>query len=129
MRQLATYVAIVLLIATALIHLKLYDDGYKDFPNANLGRSFLLNAVACATAAVALWFHRGALSALAGLAVINGTLLGFALSRTDRGVFEFTERGFDPAPEAVLSLVVEIGAAIALLAVLALDTRDARLAR
>ena len=51
---------------------------------------------------------------VAALALVNGTLLAFALSRTDRGIFDFTERGFDPSPEAVLALVFEIGAGVVL---------------
>lgn len=127
-RTCSTIVAAVLLAAGGLIHLRLYGDGYDDFPNANLGRSFLLNAAAGGAAAIALVVHRSTVSALAGLLVANGTLAGFALSRTSRGVFDFTERGFDPAPETALSLVAEIGAAAALLLVLAVDARDARLA-
>lgn len=126
-RMWSTIVAAGLLATSGLIHLRLYGDGYDDFPNANLGRSFLFNAAACGAVAVALVVRRSMLSALAGLLVANVTLAGFALSRTSRGVFGFTERGFDPAPEAVLSLVSEIGAAAALLLVLAVDARDARL--
>ena len=40
------WVAALLVLGSGAIHLKLYFDGYRDFPNANLGRSFLLNAVA-----------------------------------------------------------------------------------
>jgi hypothetical protein len=120
-------IAAALLVVSGAVHLRLYDEGYKDFPDANLGRSFLFNALACAVVAVLLVARRSALSALAGLAVANGTLVGFALSRTDRGVFGFTERGFNPSPDAAVSVAAEIGAAIALLTVLVLDTRDARL--
>jgi hypothetical protein len=122
-------IAATLLVATGALHLRLYFDGYRDFPDQNLGRSFLLNALACGVVAVLVAFHRSTILLLAGLAVANGTLLGFALSRTDRGVFGFTERGFQPSPDASLSLVAEVGAAIALLAAFWLATRDQRGAR
>jgi len=39
-------VAAVAILIGGLVHLQLYLDGYRDFPDANLGRSFLLNVVA-----------------------------------------------------------------------------------
>ena len=111
-------IAAALLVAGGVIHLRLYFDGYRDVPNANLGRSFLLNAAASFGVAALVVVWRSWLAPLAGLLVVNGTLIGFALSRTDRGILDFTEAGFNPRPEAALSLVVEIGAAIVLLALL-----------
>ena len=60
---------------------------------------------------------------VAALAVVNGTLAAFALSRTDRGIFDFTERGFQPSPEAALALVFEIAAGAVLGVLLWLDRR------
>jgi plastocyanin len=48
--------------------------------------------------------------------MVVGTLIAFALSRSDRGVFGFTERGFQPAPQAGLTVTVELVALVALLA-------------
>ena len=105
-------VAAALLAASGVIHLKLWQDGYKDYPDANLGRSFLLNALGSFAIAVALVVWRHWLPLVAGLVTVDATLLAFALSRaTDRGVFGFTEEGFNPSPEAVLALVTEIAAA------------------
>ena len=111
--------------AGGLVHLKLWD-GTKDWPNDNLSRMFLLNVVAsiAAAAAVAVWEHW--LPVLGALAVVNGTLFAFAISRTDVGVpftqvdglGRFEEKGFDPSPEAPLALLFEIGAAAALVFVL-----------
>ena len=100
------------------IHLRLYFDSYRDIPIENVGRSFVLNAVAGGAAAVVVlvWPHRLAL--LAPLVLANATLVAFALSRTDRGIFNFTERGWNPTPDAALSVAVEI--ATGLLAVVAL---------
>src|SRR6516162_776514 len=101
------WVAAALILGGGAIHLKLYFDSYRDFPNANLGRSFLLNAIASLVAAILLVVWRNPLSLLAGLVLVNATLLAFALSRTSNGIFDFTETGFNPSPEAVLSLVFE----------------------
>ena len=84
-------------------------------------RRFLANVIASAVVAVALVVTTHWAAVVAGLAVVNGTLVAFALSRTDRGIFDFTERGFEPSPEAVLALVFEIGAGVVLVVLLGLD--------
>ena len=120
------WVAAALILGVGAIHLKVYFDGYRDFPNANLGRSFLLNAVASLVVAILLVVWRNPLSWVAGLVLVNATLLAFALSRTSNGIFDFTETGFNPSPEAVLSLVFEIGAAVLLLVLLVVEWAGTR---
>jgi hypothetical protein len=112
-------------VAIGALHLRLYFDSYRDVPIENVGRSFVLNAVAsfAAAAIVLVWNHR--LAVLTPLLVADATLIAFALSRTDRGVFNFTERGWDPSPDAALSVVIEIATAIACVAALLLETRRA----
>ena len=102
------------------IHLQLYIESYKDIPIDNIGRSFLLNAVASLTAAavVMLWSHQ--LAPVAPLLLANSTLIAFGLSRTDRGIFGFTERGWSPTPQAAAAVAAEIAAAV--FATLALAT-------
>ena len=102
------------------IHLQLYMESYKDIPIDNIGRSFLLNAVASLTAAavVMLWSHQ--LAPVAPLLLANSTLIAFGLSRTDRGIFGFTERGWSPSPQAAAAVAAEIAAAV--FATLALAT-------
>jgi hypothetical protein len=107
-----------LIVVGGIVHLKLYNDGYKDFPNDNLGRSFLLNAAASAVIAVAVVVAPGVLPLIAGLGLVDGTLLAFALSRGP-GIFGFTEMGWNPSPEAAIALISEIGAAVILLVLLA----------
>jgi hypothetical protein len=114
-------VAAVLVLVGGYIHLKLYFDGYRDIPDANLGRSFLLNAAAAVVVAAALVLWRNVWALVAGLVLVNATLIGFGLSRTSRGIFGFTESGFRPSPEAAISLVVEIGAAVILIALLYME--------
>ncbi len=111
----ARCVAAALVLAGGIVHLRLWLDGYRDIPDSVIGPSFMANFIASVVVAIALVLWRHWVVVVAALALVNGTLLGFALSRTDRGIFDFTERGFDPSPEAVLALVFEIGAAIVLL--------------
>jgi hypothetical protein len=121
--------AAVLVLIGGYIHLKLYFDGYRDIPDANLGRSFLLNAAAAVVVAVALVVWRNVWALVAGLVLVNATLVGFGLSRTSRGIFGFTETGFQPSPEAAISLIVEIGAAVVLIALLYVELREPAPAR
>lgn len=109
-------VAAAAIVTGGLVHLQLYFDGYRDVPNANLGRSFLLNGFGSAVIAVALLARRDVLVRLAAIALVIGTLIAFTLSRTDHAVFGFTEHGFQPSPQAALTLVAEIVALVALLA-------------
>ena len=114
-------VAALLVLAGGVIHLKLYFDGYRDVPNANLGRSFLLNVAASVVVAILLLVWRSPWALVVGIVLVDATLIGFGLSRTSRGVFGFTESGFQPSPEAVLSLVVEIAAAALMIVLLAIE--------
>lgn len=106
-------------LAVGAIHLKLYFDSYRDIPIANIGRGFLFNAVAALGAAIALvlWPHRAA--AVPALLLANATLVGFGLSRSDGGFFEFTELGWNPTPWAAASVFAEIAAAVFATALLA----------
>ena len=117
--RLATAVGCVLIGA---IHLRLYFDTYRHIDD--VGRSFILNAVAAGVAAVIVLLWPSRLAYLAPLLLANATLVAFGLSRTDQGIFDFTERGWNPSPDAVLSVVVEI--ATALLAVVGLVLAGAR---
>lgn len=103
------WVAAAAIAIGGLIHLQLYFDGYRDFPNANLGRSFVLNGVSSIVVACAMVVRRDALVRLAGVGVLAGTLVAFFVSRTDSGIFGFAEKGLNPSPQALLTLVLEIG--------------------
>lgn len=96
-------------LVSGLVHLQLYFDGYRDFPlDANFGRSFILQAVASVVVAIALLVTRHAAARVAGIVVLGGTLVAFALSRTDRGIFQFTEVGLNPSPQALISLLAGV---------------------
>jgi plastocyanin len=106
--------AAIALLTGGLVHLQLYFDGYRSFPDANLGRSFIANGVASAVIAAALLVRRDALLRLAGIGVALGTLGAFAMSRTGDGVFGLRETGLDPSPQALIAMVAEIAAVAAL---------------
>jgi hypothetical protein len=103
----------VMLAVSGLIHAELYH-GYRYL--ANIGPAFLAQAsvfVALAVLIVVggpLW-----LMWLAGLAAC-GSLAGFALSRTV-GLFGFVEHGWEPAPQAVVSVGVEVLTVVLCLAI------------
>lgn len=112
----ARLIAAAFVLVGGLLHLQLWADGYRDVPDANLGRSFVANGVASVVVATALVLRRDAVVRLAAIGLSVATLAAFALSRTDRGVFGFTEQGLQPAPQAALTLVAEIGAIVLLAA-------------
>ncbi len=64
--------------------------------------------------AVALLFRREVLVRLAAAGLLVGTLVAFALSRSDVEVFGFTETGLNPSPQAAIALAAEIIGLIAL---------------
>ena len=99
-------------LVSGAVHLKLYDDAYRDVPNYMLGRSFLANAVASGVVAVLLVHWRSRWSLLAGLAIAVGTLAAFSWSRLGQGIFGFSEKGLQPAPEVVVALAAEVLAVV-----------------
>jgi hypothetical protein len=109
------------LVATGgYVHLCLYRHGYRAIPKIGVG--FLLQAVTSAVVVAALLVGPHVVGRLAhvtdGLAdtltrataavLAAGTLVAFALSRTSHGLFNFRERGLEPAPQALLALVSEV---------------------
>ena len=125
----ARCLAAILVLGGGIVHLRLWLDGYKDIPDSAIGPSFLANFFASVVVAIALVLWRHWAVVVAALALVNGTLLAFAVSRTDREVFNnYSPHGFDPSPEAVLALVFEIGAGVVLVwllyRVLTDDERD-----
>jgi plastocyanin len=103
---------------SGLVHLQLYFDGYRDFPDENLGRSFLLNAVASVVLTVALVFRHEFVVRLAAAVLLVATLAAFAMSRTDSGIFGLTERGLAPSWQAAVTLIAEIVGLVLLVATL-----------
>ncbi len=111
-------VGAVLSITGGAAHLWLYRHGYRDVPNATLGRSFLGHAAASGAVAVALvtfadplWRR---LACLAGVGLAISGLIAIAISRTSSGLFGFSEHGLQPAPEGLIVVGAEIGMIVVL---------------
>lgn len=115
--------AIAILIGGA-VHLKLYDDAYRDVPNYMLGRSFLANVAASGLVVVLLMQWTAKWRFATGLALAAGTLGAFVRSRIGHGIFGFSEHGLQPSPEALIALVAELVAVAACLYGLARRTWD-----
>jgi hypothetical protein len=98
------------LAATGYLHTDLYLHGYRSIPF--VGVSFLLLASGSFAVAVLLIASGSPVLRLLAAGLVAGALFGFLLSRTV-GLFGFTERGLDPAPQALLSLLFEVGVLVA----------------
>ena len=107
--------AAVTLAISGYIHAQLYLDGYR-FIHA-IGVMFLIQAAASFAVATLLLaaslLPAPALIQLVAAGAALGALGGFAASRTV-GVFGFTERGFQPAPQALLSVLAEVATVLLL---------------
>ena len=100
------------LAASGLLHAQLYLHGYRTIPG--IGPAFLLQASGSLAVALLLTLNSTIVLRLAAAALAAGALR-FIASRTI-GVAGFVEYGLQPAPQALISLLVET-AALALLAV------------
>ena len=98
------------LVWSAVIHLMLWSDGYKDI--STIGPLFLVQGIACIVLAVAIvafrWLALIVAGAVAGVATAVGLLLTASV-----GLFGYVESL--TVPYAALSLAVEFTAAFVLL--------------
>jgi len=108
------------------VHWCLYRQGYRTIPKIGVG--FLLQVVASVIVAAALLLGPRCLArmghvtdrfaaimiGLAAAALAAGTLVAFALTRTPGGLFNFQERGLQPAPQALIALAAEAGVLVVL---------------
>src|ERR1700710_2697654 len=101
------------LAGSGVIHAQLYLTGYRTIPW--IGPAFLLQASGSFAVALLLLLSFAAVPRLAAAAIASRTI----------GVLGFVEYGLLPAPQALISVLVEIGA-LALLAVPFLDRTAAR---
>ena len=95
------------LAVSGVIHAQLYLHGYRTIPG--IGPAFLLQASGSGAVALLLLFSSAAVLRLAAAALAAGAMVGFIASRTI-GVFGFVEYGLQPAPQALISVLVEITA-------------------
>jgi hypothetical protein len=99
---------------TGYVHASLYlNQDYRAIPT--IGPAFLLLSSASFAVAALLLAGTSPVPRVGAVGVAVGALGGFIMSRTI-GVAGFTERGLQPAPQAALSLITELGALTLLLA-------------
>jgi hypothetical protein len=92
------------LVVSAVSHAYLYAHGYREIPT--IGPGFLVQASVFLAVAALLLVGGPEWLVWAARALSIGALGAFALSRTV-GIAGFTERGWDPAPHAAVSVVAE----------------------
>jgi len=98
---------------TGYVHADLYlNNGYRVIHV--VGPGFLLLSSGAFAVAALLLIGGSPVLRLGAAAVAAGALGGFVMSRTV-GVFGFTETGLQPAPQALISLISELGALALLL--------------
>jgi hypothetical protein len=134
-----TLASAALIVAGGYVHFCLYSHGYRSIPT--IGPAFLLQFTSSAAIAIALVLARGwvrtgrhrvsiaQLARFAGIGLGVGTLAALAVAHTSGGLFGFREIGLKPAPQTLITIIVEYAAAV-LLAIAMLCSRfAARLAR
>jgi hypothetical protein len=115
--------AALLVLAGGLIHLHLWDGGYRNVDN--VGVMFLLNAVSSIVIAVVLVTWRHWIPVFAAFGLVIGSLVAFGVSRMGwdiLGFAGFEENGWNPSPEAAAAVIVETVAAVLLVWLLAAST-------
>lgn len=98
--------AAALLAAIGWVHTDLYLHGYRAIPT--VGPMFLLLASASFAVAVLMLASESLVLRLLAIGLAGSALIGFLMSRTI-GVFGFVEHGWQPVPDAVLSVLFEFG--------------------
>lgn len=110
------------LATSGYIHAQLYIDGYRYIHV--VGVLFLLQAAASfalsALLLVGAVLRPSVLIDLGAVGAAAGALAGFVASRTV-GVFGFIEHGFQPSPQALVSVLVEVATLVLLGAVFAVS--------
>ncbi|MEV6417844.1 hypothetical protein [Kribbella sp. NPDC051718] len=110
----------ICLAVVGFIHAQLYVRSYHAIPY--IGTSFRWDAAASFAIALLLLIRNAPVLRLAALALCLSGLGGFIGSRTV-GLFGFTERGWQPAPQALLSVLAWVVALAVLLAPFAWQLR------
>jgi hypothetical protein len=118
--RLTRLAAAILLGAGGVMHFDLWREGYRHIPR--IGPLFMANFVMSIALAGALAVSRRRSFAVAGIALAVGSLAALVLSRTI-GVLGFTEMIW--TPQAINTLLSEVGVIVALGPVLILQFRAA----
>jgi hypothetical protein len=100
------------LAVVGYIHAQLYVRSYHAIPY--IGTSFRWDAAASFAVAVLLLVRNATVLRIVAIGLCLSGLGGFVGSRTV-GLFGFTERGWQPAPQALLSVLAWVVALVVLL--------------
>ncbi len=95
----------VALFVSGVSHAYLYVHGYQHIPM--IGTAFMVQASVSFAFAVLILIRGPSWLQWAAAAVAGGALIAFVLSRTV-GFFGFSERGWQPAPHAAISVIAEL---------------------
>ena len=109
---LARYVAATAVAVGGYQHFDLYRHSYHAI-NA-IGPLFALNVIVSAGLTAALLTRSDRTTRYAAIAFTAATLLAFVVSRTV-GLLGFKETGWNPSPQAAITLAAETSALLALL--------------
>ncbi len=93
------------LAVSATSHAYLYIHGYRHIPM--IGTAFLIQASVSFALAALIIAGGPAWLQWAAAAVAGGSVVAFVLSRTV-GILGFSERGWEPAPHAAISVAAEV---------------------
>lgn len=93
------------LVVSGVSHAQLYVHGYHHIPT--IGNAFVLQASVSFAVAALIAVGGPAWLRWVAVGVAGGALVAFALSRTV-GIFGFAEKGWEPAPHAMLSAAAEV---------------------
>ena len=122
--------AAVAILISGIVHLDLYfNQGYRfASPNANFGRSILLNAIASGLIATALVVRKDWFIKAGGIIFSASTIAIFAYTHSSHTFLGYSHGGpaFEPSPQAQIALIVQIASIVLLVAALvpAVDTED-----
>ena len=122
--------AAVAILISGIVHLDLYfNRGYRfASPNANFGRSLLLNAIASGLIATALVLRKDWFIKAGGIIFSASTIAVFAYTHSSHTFLGYSHGGpaFEPSPQAQIALIVQIASIVLLAAALlpAADTED-----
>jgi hypothetical protein len=123
----ATRITIAATLAVSgYIHAQLYITGYRYIHV--IGVMFLIQAGASFALALLLPFGGPLTLRIAAAGAAAGALAGFAASRTI-GAFGFTERGLQPSPQSLISILAEAATLLLLIPTLLHVLRRVRAVR
>ncbi|MGI8686622.1 MAG: hypothetical protein ACR2MO_16290 [Acidimicrobiales bacterium] len=123
MERISRLCAVTFLVVGGLVHLQLWRTGYRGIPK--VGDAFLVSIGLAFVLALAVLVRNDWRLNLAGILFATGSLGAIVMSRTV-GILGFTERAW--TDRAVQATTAEIGAIVALAAVLLLTRRRVALA-